>query len=344
MINKFLIILIAIAFVGCETFCEMELSKLDKGSILDTLNTEFAIHTGSNLYNSTFNDFSKLKFNSVDGDNELLFRNILFEDIDSLRLVVEMDSIFLEYSHLQYGCTEFVPYLYYSDDTLIIKCRTVYEGELSCSGSEIESYATSTACINVTIWKVQFSKKLIKNGIAFFQPNSKKIYELPVNVDTSYTFIPIKGSTGTKSEIGYGKYINYFNNISSSSNTNTYLFIKGQSLNEQEDGFKTNINITNETSINDTIRVGVDSSGVFEVDLETGTKYQLTCSQTGFESKLIVIDTRNSGNYEGGYEIPIEIVLKRINHTKKEGSSVGLIYYNKEKDWYDSKSGGYIDK
>ena len=344
MINKFLIILIAIALVGCETFCEMELSKLDKGSILDTLNTEFAIHTGSNLYNSTFNDFSKLKFNSVDGDNELLFQNIEFienGDIDSLRLVVEMDSIFLEYSHLQYGCTEFVPYLYYTGDTLTIKCRKVYEGELTCYGGEITSNSSTTSCINVTIWKVQFSKKIIKNGIVFFQPNSKKKYELPVNVDTSYTFIPVIGSTGVKSEIGYGRYINYSNNTNSSTNTNTYLFIKGQSLNEKEEGFKTNIIITNEISINDTIRVGVDSNGVFEVDLETGTKYQLICSQTGFESKLIVIDTRNSGNYEGGYEIPIEIVLKRINHTKKEGSSVGLIYYNKEKDWYDSKSSGY---
>lgn len=342
MINRLLIILIAIALVGCETFCEMKLSKLDKGSILDTLNTEFSILTGSNLYNATFNEFSKLKFNTEDGDNGLFFEYIEWDDIDSLRLIVDKDSIFLEYSHLKKGCTEFIPYLSYSGDTLTIKCRTVYEGELRCSGSEIESYGTSNACINVTIWKVQFSKKLIKNGIAFFHPNSKKIYELPVNVDTSYTFIPIKGSTGTKSEIGYGRYINYFNNISPS--TNTYLFIKGQSLNEKEEGFKTNIIITNETSINDTIRVGVKSNGVFEVDLKTGIKYLLTCSQTGYASKLIVIDTRNSGNYEGGYEIPIEILLKKINRSKIEDTKVELIYYNKEKDWYDTKSNETIDK
>ena len=338
MINKFLIILIAIALVGCETFCEMKLSKLDKGSILDTLNTEFSILTGSNLYDATFNDFSKLKFNSIDGDNGLIFEYIEMDDIDSLRMIVDKDSIFLEYSHVQYGCTEFVPYLSYSGDTLTIKCRNVYYGELSCYGGKITSNSSSTSCINVTIWKVQFSKKIIKNGIAFFQPNSKENYELPINVDTSYIFIPIKGSTVAKSEIGFGRYVNYTNN----NIIKTTLLIKGQSLNEKEEGFKTNIIVTSETSINDSVRVRVDEKGIFEIDLETGIKYQLTCSQNGFKSKIIIIDTRNSGSYKGGYKIPIEIILKRIDNTKKEISSVGLIFYDKEKDWYDSKSNGYI--
>jgi hypothetical protein len=334
MLNRLFILLIGIAFVGCGNDCEEELSKLDYGNILDTLNTEFSIHTGSNQYNSTFNDFSKLKFNSIDGDNGLLFESIEEDDIDSLRVIVDKDSIFLEYSHVQYGCTDFIPYLNYSGDTLTIKCRQVYNGEVRCYGGKIESNSYTTLCINVILWKVHFNTDLIKNGLVFFQPQPKVIYELPLDIDTSYTYIPVKGSIGVKSEIGIGEYVNYYAKQSMSKNS---LMIIGKSLNDSEDGIKTNIVVSSEAPNNKTISVQVDSTGRFLIKLETGIKYQLICSLAGFESKRIEIDTRNSGNYEGGYEMPVEITLNKRKGVIKESGSVGLIFYNKESDLYESK-------
>ena len=126
----------------------------------------------------------------------------------------------------------------------------------------------------------------------------------------------------------------FFNNASGQNN-----FKKG-SLNLAGHIIEENIG---EAKSKITIKYGVDvfilnsdSLGDFNALLKGGLEYQVLFSRQGYKSKLILVDTRNSGENDEGYEVPLEITLEKGKDGKEKLIPVGSIFYNKETDLYET--------
>lgn len=83
------------------------------------------------------------------------------------------------------------------------------------------------------------------------------------------------------------------------------------------------------------IKLSSDMDGNFNMTLKPGIEYKIYFSKTKYKSKLISVYTINSGNYESGYEIPVEVILERGKNNISELQPVGVIYYNKKTDLYE---------
>ena len=176
MKNRLLIILIAIAFVGCETkkeACEYMLNDLDRGSILDTLNNEFEIFEGSNEYVKALKEYNGIVYKTIQVDKEL-------GDDDTLSVMIDSSQISLSYSHFPYSFIDFVPFLIYKNDSAIIKCKTIKYVSLDCNyNGEVEiTKIIKSSCAYVS-WELKFSKEILKGKELYFQPEIDRMYKIP---------------------------------------------------------------------------------------------------------------------------------------------------------------------
>jgi hypothetical protein len=113
------------------------------------------------------------------------------------------------------------------------------------------------------------------------------------------------------------------------------LLLKGKVIDSTGVGLSTEIIIK---LANDTFFLNSDSLGFFEEVLKTGFNYQILYSKQGYKSKMIIVDTRNGGTNEMGYEIPIEITLEKGKKGLEQLKPIGIIFYDKETDLYESRN------
>lgn len=171
-----LILLIAIAFVGCETKkedCEHKLNDLDKGSILDTLNNEFEIFEGSNEYVEALKEYNAIEYETIQVDKEL-------GDKDTLSVIIDSSQISLSYSHFPYAFSDFIPFLMYKNDSAIIKCKTIKYASLDCNyNGEVEVTKIIKSSSAYVSWELKFSKEILKGKELYFQPERDRMYKIP---------------------------------------------------------------------------------------------------------------------------------------------------------------------
>lgn len=120
------------------------------------------------------------------------------------------------------------------------------------------------------------------------------------------------------------------------------VYLKGRTFVYSHIGFETNMSVimihrSAKPIITDTLPFLSDSAGFFEYGLIPELEYHIVFWKAGFESKLVVVDTRNSGKYKGGYEIPIEVSLETGKNRLDNLVPVGMYFYNKETDLYELK-------
>ena len=112
------------------------------------------------------------------------------------------------------------------------------------------------------------------------------------------------------------------------------LVLIGKTINTNSEILKSDMHIVLN---NDTI-IHMLQEDSFEVTLDRDDCYEVYFSNLGYKSKLLLVDTRNSGENEDGYEMPLEITLEKGNNGKKKITPVGLVFYDSETDLYKTSS------
>ena len=187
MRKSLLILLIGIAFVGCDSkldVCQKKLNKLDVGSVLDTLNNEFEIVYESNEYVKGINGFNLIEYETIQVDKEM-------GDDDTLNVTIESSQILLSYSHFPYSQRDFIPHLSFKNDSAIIKCQTAKIAFLDCKyNGEMEVAEMMASSLEYVSWELKISKDKLKGKQLYFLPKRNLVFKVPV--DTIGEFIDIK--------------------------------------------------------------------------------------------------------------------------------------------------------
>lgn len=104
---------------------------------------------------------------------------------------------------------------------------------------------------------------------------------------------------------------------------------------------------------NDKIMVYDSADGLFDIPLAYGIDYKIIFSKTGYKSKMLLAEVKNSKKPdEFNYKTPIEVALEAGFEDEDEGGVVsvpgkevdkelkpiGKIFYNSKEDYYDSIS------
>lgn len=88
----------------------------------------------------------------------------------------------------------------------------------------------------------------------------------------------------------------------------------------------------------DVIKIFIDSNNVVNsLELKKDVLYELVVYKEGYESKLIIVDTKNKSKNIPGYVFPMEIILKEGCNESDILKPIGIIYWDKQSDYYLSK-------
>lgn len=117
------------------------------------------------------------------------------------------------------------------------------------------------------------------------------------------------------------------------------LEIEGKVIDSNNVGLFCNIKVEfkNGSYKFDALHIFSDSTGIFQIVIKKGVKHKFIIYADNYKPKVITVDTRNGGKNKDGYVFPLEITLRKREKEIEELVPVGLIYYNKQTDLYESK-------
>lgn len=110
------------------------------------------------------------------------------------------------------------------------------------------------------------------------------------------------------------------------------LVLTGKIINTNMKGLKSNIYIVLKK---DTVMQLMNKDSI-NVTLNRECHYEVIFSKKGYKSKIILVDTRNTGENEEGYEMPLDITLEKGINGEKQLKPVGSVFYDPETDLYET--------
>lgn len=86
---------------------------------------------------------------------------------------------------------------------------------------------------------------------------------------------------------------------------------------------------------NDTVMQLMNKDSI-KFTLNKESHYEVIFSKRGYKSKMILVDTRNTGENEFGYEMPLKITLEKGDNSATKLMPVGSVFYDPETDLYET--------
>ena len=173
---------------GCKS-CDKELMTLDIASELEKLNNEEEICKWSKTYNQILSNLNGIKYNKVNGvlSDDQKMQLFMQTNLYILKSTVSEDEIqFIHSQSIQGGCTEFIPKMTISNDSIIIERLVLPDIDISCINKEIRIGFQYYACIDLVHSEIVIDRKITEGKKIFFKPTPDLTFSIPLDKDTVY--------------------------------------------------------------------------------------------------------------------------------------------------------------
>jgi hypothetical protein len=167
---------------GCST-CDNQIENTDINAEVEKLNHEFTLAINSKSYQTIMSNVNGINYGIVENQEVGLWWALDSVTKDSLT-VINDDSLKISYCETMLGCIQFVPKIYKSGDSLIIKKMLLHDVSIDCDDQGLEFHLETTACIESVESIITLNKNLVGMSKLYYKPNKYKTFFIPLNRDT----------------------------------------------------------------------------------------------------------------------------------------------------------------